>query len=140
MMAIVLCGDDCVGIVGNAGGRAGKKTPAMAPHKVSRGRGELSITTARLHDSLAFSICCKLTANYPIMTGASEIPTGEYRQYLPDLKIPRFQTMRKQDAHEYAHDFKTLGVPPWLHALYLHWLELLQEPFKGVTNDGMHVP
>ena len=37
MMAIVLCGDDCVGIVGNAGGRAGKKTPAVAPHKVSRG-------------------------------------------------------------------------------------------------------
>jgi len=44
--------------------------------------------------------------------------------------------MRTQDAHEYARDFKTLKQPPWLHALYMHWLELLQEPFKGVTTDG----
>src|ERR1700742_2373244 len=27
-------------------------------------------------------------------------------------------------------------MPPWIHALYKHWLELLKEPFKGVTNDG----
>lgn len=64
-------------------------------------------------------------------------PRGEYRQYLPDLGLERFQAMRNQDAHEYAHDFKTLRQPPWLHALYMHWLELLQEPFKGVTADGM---
>ncbi|PLB41808.1 DUF3500 domain-containing protein [Aspergillus candidus] len=63
-------------------------------------------------------------------------PTGEYRQYLPDLGLKRFQVMRTQDAHEYAHDFKTLAAPPWLHALYMHWLELLQEPFKGITVDG----
>jgi hypothetical protein len=63
-------------------------------------------------------------------------PTGEYRQYLPDLSLKRFQVMRSQDAHEYAHDFKTLRHPPWLHALYMHWLDLLQEPFKGVTTDG----
>lgn len=64
-------------------------------------------------------------------------PTDEYRQYLPDLETPRFQAMRAQDAHEYAHDFKTLAQPPWLHALYMHWLDLLQEPFTGVTNDGV---
>ncbi|OJI89588.1 hypothetical protein ASPTUDRAFT_49256 [Aspergillus tubingensis CBS 134.48] len=63
-------------------------------------------------------------------------PTGEYRQYLPDLSLKRFQVMRSQDAHEYAHDFKTLKNPPWLHALYMHWIDLLQEPFKGVTTDG----
>ncbi|RJE21943.1 hypothetical protein PHISCL_05718 [Aspergillus sclerotialis] len=63
-------------------------------------------------------------------------PRGEYRQYLPDLNLKRFQVMRNQDAHEYAHDFKTLRQPPWLHALYMHWLDLLQEPFKGVTTDG----
>lgn len=63
-------------------------------------------------------------------------PTGEYRRYLPDLNQKRFQVMRNQDAHEYARDFKTLKQPPWLHALYMHWLDLLQEPFKGVTNDG----
>lgn len=61
---------------------------------------------------------------------------GQYRQYLPDLSIPRFTTMCKQDAHEYAKDFKELGRPPWIHALVLYWLELLKEPFKGVTNDG----
>ena len=44
--------------------------------------------------------------------------------------------MQKQDAHVYAEAFKKSGVPPWLHALYLHWLELKKEPFKGVTNDG----
>lgn len=80
--------------------------------------------------------CC----NSPIMShSAAELqkPTGEYRQYLPDLSLKRFQVMRNQDAHEYAHDFKTLKNPPWLHALYMHWVDLLQEPFKGVTTDGM---
>lgn len=69
-------------------------------------------------------------------SAALEKPTGEYRQYLPNLNQKRFQVMCTQDAHEYAHDFKTLKQPPWLHALYMHWLELLQEPFKGVTTDG----
>lgn len=73
------------------------------------------------------------------MTQTQTQPTGEYRQYLPDLGLKRFQVMRTQNAHEYAHAFKTLAVPPWLHALYTHWLELLQEPFKGVTVDGMHL-
>ncbi|KAK0618558.1 hypothetical protein B0T17DRAFT_495943 [Bombardia bombarda] len=61
---------------------------------------------------------------------------GEYRQHLPDLSIPRFTTMQKQDAHEYAQAFIQGGMPPWLHALYLHWRKLFQEPFKGVTSDG----
>jgi hypothetical protein len=61
---------------------------------------------------------------------------GEYRQFLPDLSIPRFTTMRKQDAHVYAEAFKKSGIPPWLHGLYMHWLKLLEEPFKGVTSDG----
>ena len=61
---------------------------------------------------------------------------GAYRQHLPDLTIPRFTEMQKQDAHEYAAAFKESGAPPWLHGLYLHWRNLFQEPFKGVTNDG----
>ena len=69
----------------------------------------------------------------------SDKPAGEYRQYLPDLNIPRFQIMCTQDAHEYAHAFKTGKQPPWLHALYMHWLDLLKEPFKGVTTDGMEI-
>ncbi|EHY59364.1 hypothetical protein HRR83_001361 [Exophiala dermatitidis] len=65
---------------------------------------------------------------------------SEYRQYLPDLSQPRFTTMAKQDPWVYAKEFKEKGNPPWLHALYLHWLELLKEPFKGVTNDGVVRP
>ncbi|EGO52767.1 hypothetical protein NEUTE1DRAFT_91440 [Neurospora tetrasperma FGSC 2508] len=61
---------------------------------------------------------------------------AEYRQYLPDLTIPRFTTMQKQDAHEYAKEFINGGNPPWLHGLYLHWRKLFQDPFKGITNDG----
>lgn len=63
---------------------------------------------------------------------------GEYRQFLPDLSIPRFTTMQKQDAHVYAKEFIEGGNPPWLHNLYLHWLKLLKDPFKGVTTDGVH--
>ncbi|OHW96862.1 hypothetical protein CSPAE12_04451 [Colletotrichum incanum] len=72
------------------------------------------------------------------MSGAQEQPPhgGEYRQHLPDINIPRFTTMRNQDAHEYAKTFKESGNPPWLHALYLHWRDLFKEPFSGITIDG----
>lgn len=65
---------------------------------------------------------------------------GEYRQFVPDLSIPRFTTMAKQDAHVYAEEFKTGGNPPWLHGLYMHWLDLLKDPFKGITTDGTLYP
>ncbi|KAH8883505.1 hypothetical protein GQ53DRAFT_811497 [Thozetella sp. PMI_491] len=61
---------------------------------------------------------------------------GSYHEFLPDLSIPRFTTMQKQNAHEYADAFKESGQPPWLHGLYLHWRDLLKEPFRGITNDG----
>jgi len=73
------------------------------------------------------------------MSNTTTAPTshaGEYRKYLPDLSIPRFQTMKTQDAHVYAEAFKTGHQPPWLYALYQYWLQLLAEPFKGVTSDG----
>lgn len=66
----------------------------------------------------------------------SDDKNGDYRRFLPDLSIPRFTTMQKQDAHEYAAAFKQSGNPPWLHALYLHWRDLFAEPFRGVTSDG----
>ncbi|OLN92837.1 hypothetical protein CCHL11_06781 [Colletotrichum chlorophyti] len=72
------------------------------------------------------------------MAGAEQQPPhgGEYRQHLPDISIPRFSTMRSQNAHEYARDFKEGGNPPWLHALYLHWRKLFKEPYTGITSDG----
>ncbi|KAL2826087.1 hypothetical protein BDW59DRAFT_179659 [Aspergillus cavernicola] len=79
-----------------------------------------------------------------LVNGGYYVPIGvkgllnimSYRHYLPDLSLPRFQVMRTQDAHEYADAFQTGRNPPWLHALYMHWKDLLQEPFKGVTTDG----
>ncbi|KAK5072599.1 hypothetical protein LTR64_004926 [Lithohypha guttulata] len=66
----------------------------------------------------------------------TQFPESAYRKHLPDLDIPRFQIMHKQNAHQYADAFKQHGHPPWLHALYMHWLSLLKEPFRGVTTDG----
>ncbi|EKJ74584.1 hypothetical protein FPSE_05334 [Fusarium pseudograminearum CS3096] len=60
-----------------------------------------------------------------------------FRQYLPNLNQPRFQDMKKQDAYEYAEIFKKGGQPPWLHGLYLHWRKLFNEPYQGVTSDGV---
>jgi hypothetical protein len=46
--------------------------------------------------------------------------------------------MKKQDAYEYAENFKKGGNPPWLHGLYLHWRKLFNEPYQGVTSDGRY--
>jgi hypothetical protein len=67
---------------------------------------------------------------------AQNASSTSYNDFLPDLNQPRFQVMQKQDAHEYAADFKKNGQPPWLHALYLHWRDLFTEPFRGITTDG----
>ncbi|KAL5588307.1 hypothetical protein FOBRF1_014835 [Fusarium oxysporum] len=66
----------------------------------------------------------------------TDTPQTPFREFIPDLSIDRFTSMRKQDAYEYADAFKKDGNPPWIHGLYLHWRELLAEPYKGVTNDG----
>lgn len=63
-----------------------------------------------------------------------------FRQHLPDLGSPRFTTMAKQDAHEYAKGFLEGGQPYWLYALYKHWRSMFKEPFKGVTTDGIVQP
>lgn len=62
--------------------------------------------------------------------------SSEFRQHLPDLSIPRFTVSAKQNAYEYADDFKKNHVPPWLYNLTETWKELLVEPLKGVTSDG----
>ena len=59
-----------------------------------------------------------------------------FRSYLPDLSLERFQVMQQQDAHQYATCFKQSKDPPWLHALWEHWVKLSQQPFIGITSDG----
>jgi hypothetical protein len=55
-----------------------------------------------------------------------------FRQFLPDLTQSRFTTLQKQDAREYAAEFKDNAQPPWLHALWQHWRQLFEEPFLSV--------
>lgn len=71
-----------------------------------------------------------------ININAHQSQGSAFRRHLPDLSLPRFTSMQKQDAHEYADQFKTSGQPPWLHGLFLHWRELFKEPFRGITTDG----
>ncbi|KAI1408745.1 hypothetical protein F5Y13DRAFT_171689 [Hypoxylon sp. FL1857] len=61
---------------------------------------------------------------------------GQFRQYLPDLNTPRFQAIAQNDAYGHAKELLEHHRPPWLYGLYVHWRELFEEPFKGVTNDG----
>ncbi|KAH9902340.1 hypothetical protein F4778DRAFT_737276 [Xylariomycetidae sp. FL2044] len=76
------------------------------------------------------------------MTSAStqDSQHGEFRQYLPDLTSPRFTTIAQCDAYSHARELKEHQRPPWLYGLYMHWRKLLQEPFKGITNDGVVRP
>ncbi|KAK4495846.1 hypothetical protein PRZ48_013114 [Zasmidium cellare] len=59
-----------------------------------------------------------------------------FRSHLPDLTTPRFTTAKEQNAYEYSEAFQKNKQPPWIYNLTQAWKELLQEPYKGVTNDG----
>lgn len=59
-----------------------------------------------------------------------------FRQHLHDLSTPRFTTAAKQTVYEYAKDMQDNRAPPWLYDLTKVWEKLLEEPYKGVTNDG----
>ncbi|KIX09236.1 uncharacterized protein Z518_00315 [Rhinocladiella mackenziei CBS 650.93] len=65
---------------------------------------------------------------------------GHFRDHLPDLSLPRFTSMTRRDAHEYAAVFQETGNPPWIFSLYQEWLDLAKEPFKGITSDGTVSP
>ncbi|KAI1176180.1 hypothetical protein F4777DRAFT_547385 [Nemania sp. FL0916] len=75
-------------------------------------------------------------------TNPSQDPEQQsaFRQYLPDLSTPRFTTLAQNDARGHARELTEKQAPPWLHGLYKHWQKLLQEPFIGVTNDGVVRP
>ena len=60
-----------------------------------------------------------------------------FRQHLPDLNLPRFQISKEQSPYEYSEAFQKNHVPPWLYNLTEAWKKLLEEPYKGVTADGL---
>ncbi|TVY26825.1 hypothetical protein LHYA1_G004816 [Lachnellula hyalina] len=66
--------------------------------------------------------------------------TAAFRQYLPDLNTPRFQTAKDQDAYQYVEHFQKTKSPPWIYGLTKAWEKLLEEPYKGVTTDGNIIP
>ncbi|KAH7027253.1 uncharacterized protein B0I36DRAFT_364485 [Microdochium trichocladiopsis] len=70
---------------------------------------------------------------------AAASPSG-FRSHLPDLTAPRFQALAAADAHSHARELLEHRRPPWLHGLYEHWMQLLREPFRGVTSDGVVKP
>jgi hypothetical protein len=67
---------------------------------------------------------------------AAAAPVAEFRQHLPDLNTPRFQRITECDAYSHAAELLEHQRPPWLYGLVQHFFKLLQEPYRGVTNDG----
>lgn len=59
-----------------------------------------------------------------------------FRSHLPDLSSTRFTTAAKQNIYEYVKDMQDHRAPPWLYDLTKVWEKLLEEPYKGITNDG----
>ena len=59
-----------------------------------------------------------------------------FRAHLPDLTSPRFTSAAKQNIYEYVQSMQNNRAPPWLYDLTKVWEKLLEEPYKGVTNDG----
>jgi hypothetical protein len=59
-----------------------------------------------------------------------------FRAHLPDLNSARFTTAAKQNIYEYVECMQDNRAPPWLYDLTKVWEKLLEEPYKGVTNDG----
>ena len=62
---------------------------------------------------------------------------SEFRKHLPDLTSRRFTTSAQQSPYEYSEAFQKTQHPPWLYKLTKAWEDLLEEPFTGVTTDGM---
>ncbi|KAI1099140.1 hypothetical protein F4804DRAFT_93793 [Jackrogersella minutella] len=69
-------------------------------------------------------------------TEKQDSQNGNFRKFLPDLDTPRFQAIAKNDPYGHAKELLEHHRPPWLYGLYVHWRKLLEEPYKGVTNDG----
>jgi len=59
--------------------------------------------------------------------------------YIPDLNTPRFQVAKEQDAYSYAETSNTEYRPLWLYNLCQTWQRLFEEPYKGVTTNGLNL-
>lgn len=59
---------------------------------------------------------------------------GAFRQYVPDLKDPKWTGLAQRSALSHAqHLFDTVSL---VRELDREWRRLYSEPFKGITTDG----
>lgn len=65
---------------------------------------------------------------------------AEFRQFLPDLSLPRFTKAKEQDCYSYAETLLCEKHPPWIYNLAQTWEKLYRQPFKGLTSDGKIIP
>ncbi|KAF2270159.1 hypothetical protein CC78DRAFT_507820 [Lojkania enalia] len=63
--------------------------------------------------------------------------SSAFRAHFHDLSTPRFTTAAKQNPYDYVQSFRQNHHPPWLYNLTEAWAKLYEEPFKGVTSDGV---
>lgn len=61
-----------------------------------------------------------------------------FRRHLPNLSSPRFEAAANQNPYEYVDAFRKNQHPPWIYNLTKAWEKLLEEPYQGITTDGLH--
>ncbi|TVY36258.1 hypothetical protein LSUB1_G005117 [Lachnellula subtilissima] len=75
-----------------------------------------------------------LLEKVPLLIESPGTRTAAFRQYLPDLNTPRFQTAKDQDAYQYVEHFQNTKNPPWIYGLTKVWEKLLEEPHPHRQN------
>lgn len=79
-----------------------------------------------------------LIASDPTKLTAGLEKMADFRQHLPNLNSPRFEVAKEQNPYEYTDAFLKNHHPPWLHDLTKTWEKLLEEPYRGITTDGLY--
>lgn len=92
-----------------------------------------------LHLALLYTFETQPVETYLSVHQTDNMAPSAFRQYLPDLNQPRFQISKTQSPYEYVEAFQRNQAPPWIYNLTRAWESLLEEPYKGVTSDGMSV-
>ncbi|MGW4729433.1 DUF3500 domain-containing protein [Streptomyces shenzhenensis] len=74
------------------------------------------------------------TARVAARRASVELPTDSYTRYLFDLDEPKLADVRGMDYEEFSQDRYRA---PFLQDLLASWRSLYDEPFTGITSDGV---
>jgi hypothetical protein len=77
------------------------------------------------------------TARVAGREGAVELPSDDYTHYLLDLDDPKLADVRGLSYQEFTED---RYQAPFLRDLLAYWRSLYDEPFVGITSDGVPRP